>query len=214
MHFFTDDNDTITKHDLRNALRHHALRTGGLASGQSQLTFAFHDCTTLTEALFRRTAAQLATSRAMDAGNAEAGTGLFRVTVERTDGTRSAAHTRTLREGSWVAALRNAGREPEHFTYQQTAPAPDHPAAITLDELRAALIRKGYRVLNAQEIYEDAVAHREPEWAEGDVVEDADGHFWERTGRTDLPWTGFGSAMAYAHGRPERPLVKRGTCAP
>jgi len=79
-------------------------------------------------------------------------------------------------------------------------------AAITLDELDAALNRMNYNVgLHADRIYRNIVDHREPVWKDGDVVKDAGGHFFRRSGNA---WTSFGTSRAYEDNYPIRPLKK------
>lgn len=88
--------------------------------------------------------------------------------------------------------LKEARREPEIYAGSDT---------IVVRELSAALKRlKLYTSL--EEIMADIIAHREPEYPEGTVVQDVDGKFWQRKGSG---WAGFGSSTSFL-GVPPRPL--------
>ena len=53
-------------------------------------------------------------------------------------------------------------------------------AAITQEGLAAALKRRNYTTDYATEIFDDVMAHREPEWKAGDVVRDNEGKVYMR----------------------------------
>jgi hypothetical protein len=80
---------------------------------------------------------------------------------------------------------------------------------ITRDELDASLARLSYGVLHSAQIFKDIIEHREPEWQQGDVVQDANGVFYRRT--RDAMWNRFGTATSISHLAPVRPLEKVGT---
>ncbi len=80
---------------------------------------------------------------------------------------------------------------------------------ITEQELEEAMVRKGWQLTaeRAASIFADIKRHREPEWQEGDLVRDADGFVWARTGDGWGKPKGGGSGH-WGHGFPTRPLKK------
>ena len=83
---------------------------------------------------------------------------------------------------------------------------------ITVGELRAALIRNNISISRSQcdnladRLAADIHAHREPDYPEGTVVQDADGKKWLRTGVRSWKlqiWSG----RVYDNSEPRRPLA-------
>jgi hypothetical protein len=76
---------------------------------------------------------------------------------------------------------------------------------ITRDELTAFCVRhRDYGVPTAGAIWDDILAHREPEYEPGEIYRDAIGNRWQRThdGKSLAP----GSSADHEHGYPARPL--------
>lgn len=83
---------------------------------------------------------------------------------------------------------------------------------VTRDELNEAIKRLGYTAeVHADKLVRDVLAHREPEWKEGDVVRDAGGTYYCRS-ITGL-WNRFGRPLGFEPGVPVRPLTRIGTDA-
>lgn len=83
-------------------------------------------------------------------------------------------------------------------------PGTESEDTFTREELIAAFNR-AFAPLSAEDIVDDIIVHREPEWRTGDVVKSASNTYFRRT--VDGRWQRFGTQAVSAHITPNRPLT-------